>query len=54
MLAGMAADSLTMKAVEVLVRGETAEVKLMNNTGSERNEHTLKLALDQGIWKMSR
>ncbi len=54
MLAGMATDSLTMKAVEVVVRGETADVKLMNNTGKERNEHTLKVALDAGVWKMSR
>lgn len=54
MLAAMGEDTLKLKAVAVTVRGSKAEVKLMNNAGSERSETTMTLALENGVWKMSR
>ncbi|HNY40492.1 MAG TPA: hypothetical protein PKJ41_08850 [Bryobacteraceae bacterium] len=54
MLAAMAAESLTMKTVEVVVRGSMAEVKLMSVADGLRNEEALKVVLDGGVWKMTR
>ncbi|OHE80505.1 MAG: hypothetical protein A2107_10565 [Verrucomicrobia bacterium GWF2_62_7] len=54
MLAAMGEATLKFKTAEVTVRGLKAEVKLMNNTGSEKNETVMTVALDNGVWKMSR
>jgi hypothetical protein len=54
MLAAMAEEAMTLKTVEVTARGSKAEVKLMNNTGGERNETVMTVALENGVWKMSR
>jgi len=54
MLAAMGEDSMTLKTVEVTVRGPKAEVKLMKSTGNERNETVMTVALENGVWKISR
>lgn len=54
MLAAMGEEAMTLKTVGVTVRGSKAEVKLMNSTGSERNETVMTVALENGVWKISR
>lgn len=54
MFAGMAEGSLQLKTVEVTVRGNVANVKLSENKAGERNEHELKVALVDGVWKLTR
>jgi hypothetical protein len=54
MLSEMAAESLKMKTAEVIVRGSRAEVRLGKTDRNSREQYTLTVALDQGVWKMSR
>lgn len=53
MLKAMAEDSLSPRIAEVVVRGSKAEVKLMK-AGNERDEMTLSVAMENGVWKMAR
>ena len=54
MLSEMAAESLKMKTAEVVVRGSRAEVRLGKTDRNSKEQYTLTVALDQGVWKMSR
>lgn len=54
MFSEMAAEALRMKDAEVVVRGSRAEVRLKKTDATSKEEITLRVALDQGAWKMAR